>query len=136
MSTSVTFEYLADKPGDVVTVESGTVYFEGCRFRGGKRGENAALGSGLSLRVSSSGITCGCHFAQNQLSGLSVWGGADATVEDSVCEYHGICGLAYREASRGMARNVRACANRLFIFIISFAVRHLKNQAMLQCRPC
>lgn len=71
-TTGITFEYLGDKPGDVVVVESGTVRFESCRFRGGKARAQFRLGSGLSLRGDSFASIRGCHFIQNDLWGLSV----------------------------------------------------------------
>jgi parallel beta-helix repeat protein len=130
-ATGITFRHDGDTPADVVTVNSGEVCFEDCRFSGAVWSEGAGGGSGLSLGDSVTGEVSGCESLANGLYGILLWDEAQVELRDNVLMENDDTGIAYFGHSGGKVLQNEVIANtRYGIYVDEWAAPTLESNTL------
>lgn len=112
-AADITFQYSGTAPANVLTVESGQVDFQRCRFTGGKRDQTSRpVGNGVQLKGHTTGTISDCEFVANALHGLSVNDQAQPTLTGDVMQQNQGAGIAYSGFSAGTAQNTSCYQNQ------------------------
>jgi parallel beta-helix repeat protein len=109
----ISLEYSGVQPANVVTIQTGQVDFQRCRFTGGKGGQSVrTVGNGLQLRGRASGTIADCEFIGNGLNGLSIDEQAQPTISGCVVQNNQAAGIVYSGYSAGTVQNTNCSQNQ------------------------
>ena len=114
VAADLTFEYSGVAPASVVTIQSGQIDFQRCRFTGAKRGQGARLGgNGVRLSGRTTGTISECEFIGNGLNGLSVEEQAEPTLSGNALQQNQGSGISYSGYSAGTVQNTNCSQNQM-----------------------
>lgn len=113
-AADITFEYAGSRPANVLTIESGQIDFQRCRFTGGIRHQTQRnAGNGVQLRGHAAGTISECEFVRNQQHGLSIDEQAQPALTGNLMKQNQGSGIAYFGYSAGTAHNTNCYENQI-----------------------
>ena len=110
-ASDITFEYSGTQPANVLTIRSGNIDLQRCRFANGIADKSQPdLGHGLHLRGKVTGTISECEFVRNGQHGVAVNDSAQVTITGCSMRDNQYAGISYASSGSGTLRN-SDCSN-------------------------